>query len=71
MPRIWFLLQWGRDLSIAEMWPSSAMARAGSCFNGAGVPQGGVAEIYIVPKALNVVFQLQWGRDLSIAEITC
>src|SRR5256885_202060 len=61
------MLQWGRDLTIAELIhkfpPQCTTAR----FNGAAIFR--IAEFFIPKEPPSCMVQLQWGRDLTIAEL--
>ena len=61
------LLQWGRDLSVAEGSSSEAAAGADSCSLQWGRDLS-VAEGCRRQKRRRRDRQLQWGRDLSVAE---
>jgi hypothetical protein len=62
------MLQWGRDLSIAEMrgWSRRA-GTSPSRFNGAAISRS--RKSYRGDPSQAEGAMLQWGRDLSIAEI--
>jgi len=63
-----FLLQWGRDQLIAEIWrackPPSRTAHAS--MGPRSIDRGNV----VSPDAVFVAQRLQWGRDQLIAEIS-
>jgi hypothetical protein len=60
-------LQWGRDLSIAEMKGSAPSDRAVLLLQwGRDLS---IAEIAVATSSFPSINGLQWGRDLSIAEM--
>src|SRR5579875_3493468 len=63
------MLQWGRDLSIAEIFTGGPQGDCGQqSFNGAAISR---SRKYALTFAVNVRrLDVQWGRDLSIAEIS-
>ncbi len=61
-------LQWGRDLSIAELWSAIGMAGRGILLQwGRDLS---IAELMATMNAGVGSPRLQWGRDLSIAELS-
>jgi hypothetical protein len=65
--RIPLLLQWGRDLSIAETWIAADASRLGAQRLQWGRDLS-IAETAVSMTAQIQAAKLQWGRDLSIAE---
>ena len=65
---MWALLQWGRDLSVAET--GAEEPRGGPClpcFNGAATFQSQRRRL-LPGQRRRTIIRLQWGRDLSVAE---
>src|SRR5579875_3907972 len=61
-------LQWGRDLSIAEMGRRDGSEAVNAVlFNGAAISRS--RKCVLTPQQGASAIHLQWGRDLSIAEI--
>src|SRR5581483_2295689 len=60
-------LQWGRDLSIAEILHCSAfnLIGSGSSMGPRSLDRGNMAWDHTT----GIIGRIQWGRDLSIAEI--
>ncbi len=63
------MLQWGRDLTVADIWESQRKelydeaASMGPRPNGRGYTDAGAW--------VSTVVELQWGRDLTVADISC
>ncbi len=62
-----FWLQWGRDVSVAEIHYADLFAsRCATLQWGRDVS---VAEINVLVTGSPICLVLQWGRDVSVAEI--
>src|SRR5260370_1115229 len=60
------MLQWGRDLAVAETPPYRGPTSPSRRFNGAATSRS--RRHVVEPRAGGVLLKLQWGRALAVAE---